>query len=294
MHRQSMRPGVYPRTASDRPTVPSLTGRLSFAGEPVHARRHRRADRSGPGGRVRRLGRCGLGRDDGARDPGRRRRGRRDVRRRPAVRLPGTAATARDRRRPLDRADLAGAGHPPDAHRRTRPARPRRTRARLPLAGSDGRHDRTVGRLGVVEWISLGAIPAAVPHTRPVPILGTEASPGLLRGDVLAGPAGTLRVPSALVSALEIEVSKAGIPALGYFAQVPHYVSGPMRPRRSSCFARSARTWGPRSPRPSWSARPASSGLASTLRPRSTRRPGRTSNGWRRCTTSSGCRPATT
>ena len=83
------------------------------------------------------------------------------------------------------------------------------------------------GRLGVVQWISLGAIPAAVPHTRPVPIIGTEAAPGLLRGDVMAGPEGTLRVPSALVSALEIEIAAAGIPALGYFAQVPHYVSGP-------------------------------------------------------------------
>ncbi|MBI3749263.1 MAG: PAC2 family protein [Chloroflexi bacterium] len=82
-------------------------------------------------------------------------------------------------------------------------------------------------QLGVAEWISLGAIPAAVPHTRAVPVLGTEASPGLLRGDVLAGPAWTLRVPSALVSALEFEVAAAGIPALGYFAQVPHYVSGP-------------------------------------------------------------------
>ena len=57
--------------------------------------------------------------------------------------------------------------------------------------------------------------------------MGTEATPGLLRGTVSAGPAGTLRVPSALVSALEIEVAAAGIPALGYFAQVPHYVSGP-------------------------------------------------------------------
>jgi hypothetical protein len=80
--------------------------------------------------------------------------------------------------------------------------------------------------LGVAEWISVGAIPAAVPHTRPVPILGTEASAGLLRGDVSPGPAGVLRVPSALVSALELEVGAAGIPALGYFAQVPHYVSG--------------------------------------------------------------------
>ncbi len=82
-------------------------------------------------------------------------------------------------------------------------------------------------RLGVAEWVSLGAIPAAVPHTRPVPILGTESAPGLLRADVPAGPAGTLRVPSALVSALEIEMARAGIPALGYFAQVPHYISGP-------------------------------------------------------------------
>ena len=84
-----------------------------------------------------------------------------------------------------------------------------------------------VKAMKVSEWISLGAIPAAVPHTRPVPILGTEATPGLLRGKITAGPAGILRVPSALVSALELEVSEAGIPALGYFAQVPHYVSGP-------------------------------------------------------------------
>jgi len=82
-------------------------------------------------------------------------------------------------------------------------------------------------RLGVVQWVSLGAIPAAVPHTRPVPVIGTEASPGLLRGDVIAGPEGTLRVPSALLSALELEIAAAGIPSLGYFAQVPHYVTGP-------------------------------------------------------------------
>jgi PAC2 family len=82
-------------------------------------------------------------------------------------------------------------------------------------------------RLGVVEWVSLGAIPAAVPHTRSVPILGTASEPGLLRGGIKPGPLGRLRVPSALVSVLELEVSQIGIPAVGYFAQVPHYVSGP-------------------------------------------------------------------
>ena len=82
------------------------------------------------------------------------------------------------------------------------------------------------GRFGVVEWISLGAIPAAVPHTRPVPILGTASRDGLLRADVQAGPIGTLRVPAALLSVLEMAVAEAGFAAVGYFAQVPHYVSG--------------------------------------------------------------------
>ena len=82
-------------------------------------------------------------------------------------------------------------------------------------------------RLGVVEWVSLGAIPAAVPHTRDVPILGTTSEPGRLRGDVQPGPAGLLRVPAAAISVLEMAMAEGGIPAVGYFAQVPHYVSGP-------------------------------------------------------------------
>ena len=82
-------------------------------------------------------------------------------------------------------------------------------------------------RLNVVGWVSLGSIPAAVPHTRDVPILGTTSAPGQLRGDVQPGPSGTLQVPGAVVSVLEMAMVEAGIPAVGYFAQVPHYVSGP-------------------------------------------------------------------
>jgi len=85
-------------------------------------------------------------------------------------------------------------------------------------------------QLGVVQWISLGAIPAAVPHTRPVPVLGTESEPGLLRGDIQPGPAGLLRVPAAAISVLDISIAQAGISAVGYYAQVPHYVSGPYAP----------------------------------------------------------------
>ena len=36
-----------------------------------------------------------------------------------------------------------------------------------------------------------------------------------------------LRVPAAAISIFDISVAKAGIPAVGYFAQIPHYVSGP-------------------------------------------------------------------
>jgi hypothetical protein len=81
-------------------------------------------------------------------------------------------------------------------------------------------------KLGVSEWISLGAIPAAVPHTRPVPILGTESRAGRLKGGVPPGPEGVLRVPAASISVLDIALAKAGIPSVGYFAQIPHYISG--------------------------------------------------------------------
>lgn len=82
-------------------------------------------------------------------------------------------------------------------------------------------------RLGVVEWVSLGAIPAAVPHTRPVPILATASKQGLLAEDEQQGPGGLLRVPSAALSTIELAVSGGGIPAVGFYAQVPHYVTSP-------------------------------------------------------------------
>jgi proteasome assembly chaperone (PAC2) family protein len=81
-------------------------------------------------------------------------------------------------------------------------------------------------RLGIVQWVSLGAIPAAVPHTRPVNVLATASAQGLLHEAEVQGPPGLLRVPSACLSAIELAVAGA-IPAVGFFAQVPHYVGGP-------------------------------------------------------------------
>lgn len=82
-------------------------------------------------------------------------------------------------------------------------------------------------RLGVVEWMSLGAVPAAVPHTRAVRLLATASRPGLLHEDEQQGPVGLLRVPAAALSTLELAASAGSIPAVGFYAQVPHYVGGP-------------------------------------------------------------------
>ena len=80
-----------------------------------------------------------------------------------------------------------------------------------------------VRRLSVTEWVSLGAVPGAVAHTRPVPVMATASEDGLL--DEPAGPEGLLRVPSAALSVLEMAVSEAGTPAVGFYAQVPPYAS---------------------------------------------------------------------
>ena len=82
-----------------------------------------------------------------------------------------------------------------------------------------------VRELGVSTWVSLGSIPAAVAHTRPVPVLGTASVRGLLPEGVSQGPEGRLRVPSAVLSVLELGVAQSGIPCVGFYAQVPHYLS---------------------------------------------------------------------
>jgi len=82
-----------------------------------------------------------------------------------------------------------------------------------------------VKELAVSTWVSLGAIPAAVAHTRPVPVLGTASVRGLLPDGVSQGPEGRLRVPSAALSVLELGVSSNGVPSVGFYAQVPHYLS---------------------------------------------------------------------
>ena len=81
------------------------------------------------------------------------------------------------------------------------------------------------GRLGVVEFVSLGGIPWAAPHTRPTVIV-TTASRSELIDDDATPPGGLLRVPAAVVSTLERALTDGGVAAVGFWARVPHYVGG--------------------------------------------------------------------
>lgn len=78
-------------------------------------------------------------------------------------------------------------------------------------------------RLGVVQHISLGAIPAAVPHTAPTPLMMTASTKELMQGGT--PNEGLLRVPAAAVSLVEWTLAENGIPAVGFWAQVPHYAT---------------------------------------------------------------------
>jgi len=77
--------------------------------------------------------------------------------------------------------------------------------------------------LGVTEQVSLGGIPWAWPHTRPVQIIAT-ASDQAHFPDSDERPEGLLRVPSAAVSTLEYMIGGTGIPTVGFYARVPQYV----------------------------------------------------------------------
>ncbi len=72
--------------------------------------------------------------------------------------------------------------------------------------------------------VAVGAIGAAVAHTRPTPIMITSTDPDIEPSGV---PLGSFSVPGAFVNIVSHHVATAnGIPEIGFWAQVPHYVSG--------------------------------------------------------------------
>jgi len=77
--------------------------------------------------------------------------------------------------------------------------------------------------LGVVEQVSLGGIPWAAPHTRPTEVVTTSSTPGPPGPDANP-PQGDLEVPAAVALVIESALGARGLPAVGFWARVPHYI----------------------------------------------------------------------
>lgn len=86
-----------------------------------------------------------------------------------------------------------------------------------------------VDQLGVSTVVTLGALLADTPHTRPVPVTGTAydaasaAQFGLERS--------RYEGPTGIVGVLQDACVQAGVPAISIWAAVPHYVSQPPSPK---------------------------------------------------------------
>ena len=84
--------------------------------------------------------------------------------------------------------------------------------------------------------LTLGALLAEVPHTRPVRLVGSSYDPELsarlgLRPTRYEGPTG-------IVGVLNILCREAGVPTASLWANVPHYVSGIENPRAALALVR--------------------------------------------------------
>lgn len=79
--------------------------------------------------------------------------------------------------------------------------------------------------------VGFGAFPAPAPHTRPVRLVAT-ASNAPLAQQVGFFP-GTIDVPASAQAVVEQAVAALGIPAVGLWARVPHYVSAMPYPAAS-------------------------------------------------------------
>ncbi|MGH9067118.1 MAG: proteasome assembly chaperone family protein [Acidimicrobiales bacterium] len=88
--------------------------------------------------------------------------------------------------------------------------------------------------LGVRLAVGLGAFPAAAPHTRPVRLAATATSAELAAQ--VGVVSGHLDVPAGIEAALELGLGRAGIPAVGLWARVPHYVAAMTYPAASAAL----------------------------------------------------------
>jgi proteasome assembly chaperone (PAC2) family protein len=83
--------------------------------------------------------------------------------------------------------------------------------------------------LGGELVVTLGALLADAPHTRPIPVTGTATEPDLV--DRLKLEQSTYEGPTGIVGVFQDACIQLDIPAASYWAAVPHYVAQPPCPK---------------------------------------------------------------
>src|SRR2546421_11774870 len=85
--------------------------------------------------------------------------------------------------------------------------------------------------------ITLGALLADVPHTRPVPMTGIASNQALV--ERLGYERSTYEGPTGIVGVLHHACAKAGLPSVSLWASVPHYVAAAPNPKAALALIRS-------------------------------------------------------
>jgi hypothetical protein len=80
-----------------------------------------------------------------------------------------------------------------------------------------------IDQLGVRLTVGLNAIPMALPHTRPISVIGHGSRPEL--AGVSQGWVDTVQVPATAGHLLEHRLAEAGYDSAGFAVAVPHYLA---------------------------------------------------------------------
>ncbi len=91
-------------------------------------------------------------------------------------------------------------------------------------------------RLQVGTLVTLGALLADVPHTRPIPVTTTSDDQGVM--ERLALEPSRYEGPTGIVGVLQEAATRSGVPGLSLWAAVPHYVAQPPSPKATLALLR--------------------------------------------------------
>ena len=91
--------------------------------------------------------------------------------------------------------------------------------------------------LGATTIVTLGALLADVPHTRPVPMTGIGSDDDTV--EKLGFQQSTYEGPTGIVGVLHHACAEAGFPSVSLWASVPHYVAAAPNPKAALALIRS-------------------------------------------------------